>query len=93
MSDPGRHLLNVCIEKDIQVIPIPGVSSIISAMSVSGFDDKFLFLRFPSKTQNDLEKILSSLSNYKFSQIFFIPAKKFNFYIEKFKNIIQAEKL
>ena len=93
MSDPGRHLLNVCIEKDIQVIPIPGVSSIISAMSVSGFDDKFLFYGFLPKTQNDLEKILSSLSNYKFSQIFFIPAKKFNFYIEIFKKYYPGRKI
>ena len=74
MSDPGRLLLNESIKKNIKVVPIPGVSSIISAMSVSGFDDKFLFYGFLPKTQNELVKILSSLSNYKFSQVFFIPA-------------------
>ena len=46
MSDPGRFLLNQCIKKKINVIPIPGVSSIITAMSVSGFKDQFLFLWF-----------------------------------------------
>ena len=93
MSDPGKYLLNVCIENDIEIVPIPGVSSIISAMSVSGFDDKFLFYGFLPKTHNDLEKILSSLSNYKYSQIFFIPAKKLNFYIEKFKKYYPGRKI
>ena len=44
LSDPGRILVNECIEKGIKVTPVPGVSSIISAMSVSGFKDKFFFL-------------------------------------------------
>ena len=44
LSDPGRLLLNECIKRKINIIPIPGVSSITSAISVSGFSDQFLFL-------------------------------------------------
>ena len=43
LSDPGRILVNECILNEINVIPIPGVSSITSALSVSGFNDRFLF--------------------------------------------------
>ena len=85
LSDPGQILLKECIKKDIKVVPIPGASSIISAMSVSGFKDKFLFYGFLPKTENELEKVLEPLSNYEFCQIFFIPSLKINFYIKKFK--------
>ncbi len=86
MSDPGRFLLNQCIKEKINVIPIPGVSSIITAMSVSGFKDQFLFYGFLPKKEKELEKILSSLVLLNFSIIFFIPSLKINFYLKKFKN-------
>ena len=53
LSDPGISLVKECIKKNIKVIPIPGVSSITAAMSVSGFSDQFLFIGFlPKKTVN-----------------------------------------
>ena len=70
LSDPGRILVNECIEKGIKVTPVPGVSSIISAMSVSGFKDKFFFYGFLPKTENELEKVLSSLSQSQYSNVF-----------------------
>ena len=85
LSDPGKLLLNECINKKIEIIPVPGVSSITTAMSVSGFDDKFLFYGFLPKTENELNKVLSSLSSQIYSQIFFVPAIKINFYLKKLK--------
>ena len=70
MSDPGRILVNLCIENNINIVPIPGASSVITAASVSGFKDQFLFYGFLPKTENELEKVLSSLSQNSFSQIF-----------------------
>ena len=43
LSDPGRYLLNECIRKGIRIVPIPGVSSITAAMSISGISDHLLF--------------------------------------------------
>ncbi|MDA9180765.1 16S rRNA (cytidine(1402)-2'-O)-methyltransferase [Pelagibacteraceae bacterium] len=93
LSDPGRLLVNQCIGKGIEVIPIPGVTSIISAMSISGFKDQFLFYGFLPKTENQLEKVLTSLSQNSFSQIFFIPSIKINFYLQKFKKYFSGRKL
>ena len=93
LSDPGQILLKECIKKGIKVVPIPGTSSITSAMSVSGFKDKFLFYGFLPKTENELEKVLKSLSNIEFSQIFFIPSLKINFYIEKFKKFFSGREI
>ena len=46
LSDPGRLLIQTCIERNIKIIPIPGASSITASMSVSGFSDQFLFFGF-----------------------------------------------
>jgi len=93
LSDPGRILVNDCIANKIKIIPIPGVSAITTAMSISGFKDQFLFYGFLPKTEKELEKELSILSQNSFSQIFFIPALKLNFYIKKFQKYFSGRKI
>ena len=93
LSDPGRLLINECIINGIQTIPIPGVSSITSALSVSGFRDQFLFYGFLPKTENELKKVLTLLSENEFTQVFFIPSKKINFYIKFIKEFYSGRKI
>ena len=93
LSDPGRLLIKTCIENNIKVIPIPGVSSITASISVSGFKDQFLFYGFLPKTEMELEKILSSLCQISYSQVFFIPAVKINFYLKTFKKFFSGRKI
>ena len=93
ISDPGRLLIQTCIDKNIQVIPIPGVSSVVASMSITGFKDQFLFYGFLPKTERKLEQVLLTLSQYNFSQVFFIPAIKINFYLKKFKQFFSGRKL
>ncbi len=93
LSDPGRLLINECIKEEIKVSPIPGASSITAAMSVSGFDDKFLFYGFLPKKDRELEGVLKNLSHYKFSQVFFIPALKISFYIKNIQKYFHDRKL
>ena len=62
-------------------------------MSISGFNDQFLFYGFLPKTEKELEKTLSSLCTYSFSQVFFIPAIKLNFYLKKFKIFFSGRKI
>ena len=93
LSDPGRILINQCIVNKIKITPIPGVSSITTAMSVSGFKDQFLFYGFLPKTENELEKALNLLSQNSFSLIFFIPALKINFYLKSFKKYFYGRKI
>ncbi len=93
ISDPGRSLINECLKEKIEVIPIPGASSVISAMSVSGFSDQFIFYGFLPKKNNELEKALKSLSKINYSQVFFAPSNKLNFYIQNFKKYYSDRKL
>ena len=85
ISDPGMILVKRCIEENLKIFPIPGPSAVTSAISVSGFGDQYLFYGFLTKKEKELENILSKLSNINYSIIFFIPAQKINFYLNKFK--------
>ena len=93
LSDPGRLLINECIKYRIKIVPIPGVSSITSAMSVSGFRDQFLFYGFLPKKDKELEKVLQSLKKLPYTQVFFVPALKINFYLKAFKNFFFDRKI
>ena len=93
LSDPGLLLLKKCIDKKINIIPIPGVSSVTTAMSISGFKDQFLFYGFLPKTEKETDKVLSELSHYNFAQIFFVPAVKINFYLKKIKTFFSGRRL
>ena len=51
ISDPGFRLVRECIAQDVPVVPIPGPSAAIAALSASGLPtDRFLFLGFLQKT-------------------------------------------
>ncbi len=52
-SDPGRQLLVLLNEMNIQVVPVPGASSLVAAMSVCPFNlEQFQFAGFlPPKTE------------------------------------------
>ena len=93
ISDPGVILINKCVEENLKIYPIPGPSAVSSAISVSGFHDQYLFYGFLTKKENELEKILASLSNLDFSIVFFIPALKINFYLTKFKKFFFDRKI
>ena len=93
LSDPGRLLVNECVKNGIEVTPIPGASSITSALSVSGFRDQFLFYGFLPKTENELTKTFKTLSKINYTQVFFIPAIKINFYIKHFKKFYLGRKI
>ncbi len=61
ISDPGYGLVKACVERGIEVIPVPGCCASVSAMSVSGFDTReFAFYGFLPREKKDLkEKLLS----------------------------------
>tara|TARA_B100001013_G_scaffold104729_1_gene59657 strand:- start:358 stop:1206 length:849 start_codon:yes stop_codon:yes gene_type:complete len=93
ISDPGIILVNKCIEANLIVYPIPGPSAAIAAMSASGFTDQYLFYGFLTKKEKELEKVLKSLCNIDYSIVFFVPASKINFYIDRFKKYFLDRKI
>ena len=93
ISDPGAILVNECIEKNIKIIPIPGPSAVSTAVSISGFSEKFFFYGFlPDKKQNLLNE-LKKLSQFNNSLVFFISHKKINKIIPDLKNNFTGRKI
>lgn len=92
ISDPGGILVNECIKNEIDIFPIPGASSVTSAISVSGFNEKFFFYGFfPEKKSliSDLEK-LSQLNS---SIVFFVSSIKVNRIIPYLKKFFYGRKI
>ena len=78
ISDPGSILVNECIKNNINIIPIPGASAVISAVSISGFSEKFFFYGFFPEKEKILKEDLENLSKLNSSIVFFISPKKIN---------------
>ena len=78
ISDPGAILVNECIKNNIKVVPVPGASAVSSALSISGFSEKFFFYGFFPEKKGEIKKILEVTSKINSSLIFFISAKKMN---------------
>ena len=76
ISDPGKLLVRECISNNIPITPIPGASSVITSLSISGFSDKFIFFGFLEEKKNKLIKELEFLSKMDCSIVLFIPPKK-----------------
>ena len=87
LSDPGKSLISKCHDHGIKVIPVPGASAILSAVSVSGFNDNFYFCGFFPKKNNEIENFLSKIKLIKATLVFFMPARdleKNSDYLAKF---------
>jgi 16S rRNA (cytidine1402-2'-O)-methyltransferase len=61
ISDPGYELIKACIEAKIEVVPIPGVTAVITALAVSGLPtERFCFEGFlPGKAKLRQERLES----------------------------------
>ena len=85
ISDPGSILVNECIKNEIRIFPIPGPSAVTTAISMSGFSDKFLFYGFLPDKKKLLTNELKKLSETENSLVFFISPKKINKIIPEIK--------
>ena len=93
VSDPGSLLVRGCIDNNINIIPVPGPSAVSTAVSASGFSDKFYFYGFLPEKLTNFEKELSSLSKFNYSIVFFVSGKKINKYIQTLKKFFFDRKI
>ena len=77
ISDPGYFLVSQVKKEGLRVIPIPGVSALITALSVSGLaSDSFTFLGFLPSKQAARIKLLKTLLNETLTIIFYESPKR-----------------
>jgi 16S rRNA (cytidine1402-2'-O)-methyltransferase len=77
ISDPGYRLIRVAVEAGIMVIPVPGPSAAIAALSASGLPThRFLFLGFPPPKSEKTRRLLLSLREEEATLIFYLPTRR-----------------
>ena len=77
ISDPGYYLVSKCIQEDIEYSVIPGPSSVINSLLLSGLKtNQFLFLGFPPRKDSERKKLLKKLLNNDSTLVFFESPKR-----------------
>jgi 16S rRNA (cytidine1402-2'-O)-methyltransferase len=93
VSDPGAILINECLANNIDIFPIPGTSAVSTAVSISGFNEKYFFYGFFPEKNNKLKDDLEKLSNIDSSIVFFISPRKFNKSVKNIKHFFSGRKI
>ena len=77
ISDPGRYLVNEAIEEGIKIVPIPGATSVITALSVSGFNiDNFKYFGFLPRKKNEREAVIKEICSSGITSVVFESGKR-----------------
>lgn len=72
VSDPGYRVVEAAASKGIRIVPVPGASSVLAALSASGLPvDKFLFMGFPPRQKGKRRSFLEEASRLSFTTIYF----------------------
>ncbi len=72
ISDPGYRLVLAAREQGYAVVPIPGASAVISALSVAGLPtDRFRFIGFLPAKSSQRKKALSELKAVNETMVFY----------------------
>jgi len=93
ISDPGAILIKECAINDIDTFPIPGASAVSSAVSISGFSEKYFFYGFFPEKNNKLKEDFEKLANLEGCIVFFISPRKFNKSIKDLKYYFSNRKI
>ena len=93
VSDPGAILINECLINEINIFPIPGVSAVSSAVSISGFNEKYFFYGFFPEKNNKLKEDFEKLKNLDGCIVFFISPRKFNRSVKDIKYYFSDRKI
>lgn len=71
ISDPGSRLVAAAREAGITVVPIPGASAVVTAMSVAGLDSPWLFFGFLQAKSSARQRQLEELRDLPCALVFY----------------------
>ena len=93
VSDPGAILVNECVMNNINVFPISGASAVSTAVSISGFNEKYFFYGFFPEKKNKLKEDFEKLAILDSCIVFFISPRKFNKSVRNIKHYFSGRKI
>jgi len=88
ISDPGFELVKRCTEEGIKIVPVPGASASVAALTMSGLNVKpYMFYGFLDHKESKKIKELEKLKDYDFTIIFYESPLRVN---ETIKDIFEV---
>ena len=94
ISDPGYRLVSLVREHGINVVPIPGCSALVAALSASGLaSDKFSFEGFLPSKQAARKQTLEKLKNETRTMIFYESPRRLNNTLNDMESVFGPERL
>ena len=89
ISDPGYNLVQYCITNNIRVTSVPGPSSIVSSLQLSGLPiSEFIFFGFVPKSKKKIEDLCKNISQEKRTCVLFVSSHKLIIFLDCLENII-----
>ena len=89
ISDPGYNLVQYCITNNIRITSVPGPSSIVSSLQLSGLPiSEFSFFGFVPKSKKKIEDLVKNISQEKKTCVFFVSSHKLIVFLDCLENII-----
>ena len=93
LEDPGKHVVQKAIKNNLKVTSVPGPSSILTALILSGFDTKrFTYCGLLSPKKNEREKELKLYKNISHTTIFLDTPYRLNSLLQSMLSIIGGER-
>jgi 16S rRNA (cytidine1402-2'-O)-methyltransferase len=94
ISDPGNLLIQELIESlgEFDIIPIPGASAVVTALSISGFPtDKFIFLGFPPHKKKR-QKFFKEVEANKYTTVFYESCHRIKKALGELNEILEPDR-
>jgi len=89
VSDPGYHLITEAISNRIRVVPIPGASAVVTALSASGIArGSFIFMGFPPRNKNKRKKMLKTFLEEEKTIVFYESPRRITTFLEEIKETL-----
>jgi 16S rRNA (cytidine1402-2'-O)-methyltransferase len=83
ISDPGFRLIREALKLGFKIVPVPGPSALVAALSAAGLPThRFLFLGFPPPKKEQTQKLLQSLGREEATLIFYLPLRRLDEFLE-----------
>ncbi len=93
ICDPGVGIVRLCHESGIKVVPVPGPSALIAALSVSGvISDKFVFEGFLPEKKSLRRKLLETMRNETRTMAFFEAPHRIMDSLNDLNNVFSADR-
>jgi 16S rRNA (cytidine1402-2'-O)-methyltransferase len=94
ISDPGYPLVARCRELGLDVVPVPGPSALVAALSVSGLPtDRFLFEGFLPRTSSKRIARLEALADFTATMIFYESSHRILETLQDMRRVFGGERL